>query len=150
IFIIVADHNTRTFGDYLVPIHKFHIPAIILGPEISPSIYEKLCSQIDLAPTVLDLMGLDVETPMPGRDLLKLHDSIPGRAIMQFHDINAFRKGDDVVILQPKSKAMQFKLENDTTFVSQPVNKQLEEDALSHLILASKMYNDGSYKLQDE
>jgi phosphoglycerol transferase len=147
VFVIVADHNTRTFGDYLVPIHKFHIPAIILGPDINPSIYDKLCSQIDLGPTILDLIGLDVKIPMPGRDLLQLADSIPGRAIMQFHNINAFRSGNDVIILQPKSKAVQYKLLNDTTFIEQPVDKQLEEDALSHIILSSKMYNEGSYKL---
>lgn len=147
IFVVVADHNTRTFGDYLVPIHKFHIPAIILGPNVSPSIYDKLCSQIDLMPTVLDLMGLDVETPMPGRDLLKLPDSIPGRSIMQFHNVNAFRVGQDVVILQPKGKTLQYHLENDTIQIKKPVNKQLEEDALSHIVLASKMYNDRSYRL---
>jgi len=150
VFVIVADHNTRTYGDYLVPIHKFHIPAIILGPDVSPSVYSKLCSQIDLAPTSLDLIGADVETPMAGRDLLKLPDSIPGRAMMQFHCINAFRNDNYVVILQPKSKAVQFKIENDTTLVSKPVDKQLEEDDLSHIILASKMYNEGSYKLKDE
>ncbi len=150
IFLVVADHNTRTYGNNLVPVHKFHIPAIILGPEITPSQYTKLCSQIDLAPTLLDLMGMDVETPMPGRDLLQLPDSIPGRAIMQFHTINAFRNDNDVVILQPKSKAVQFYLENDTSFVAKPVNKQLEEDALSHIILASKMYNNQSYTLPKE
>lgn len=150
VFVIVADHNTRTFGDNLVPIHKFHIPAIILGPDVSPSVYSKLCSQIDLAPTLLDLIGLDVETPMVGRNLLTLPDSIPGRAMMQFHSINAFRNDNDVVILQPKSKAVQFKLKNDTTFVSQPINKQLEEDALSHIILASKMYDEGTYRLKSE
>jgi phosphoglycerol transferase len=147
IFLIVADHNTRTYGDYLVPIHKFHIPAIILGPNVDPSIYSKLCSQIDLMPTVLDLMGLDVETPMPGRDLLKLPDSIPGRSIMQFHNVNAFRVGQEVVILQPKGKTVQYHLENDTTQIKKPVNKALEQDALSHIVLASKMYNDRSYRL---
>lgn len=150
IFVVVADHNTRTYGDHLVPIHKFHIPAIILGPGITPETYDKLCSQIDLAPTLLDLMGLDVETPMPGRDLLKLPDSIPGRAIMQFHSINAFRNGDDVVILQPKSKAIQYHMKNDSTYIEKPVNKQLEEDALSHIILASSMYKNRNYKSGDK
>ena len=150
IFVVVADHNTRTFGDYLVPIHKFHIPAIILGPDVSPSIYAKLCSQIDLMPTVLDLMGLDIETPMPGRDLFKLPDSIPGRSIMQFHSINAFRVGQEVVILQPKGETVQYHLENDTTHVKKPVDKKLEQDALSHIVLASKMYNDRSYRLPNE
>jgi len=148
IFIIVADHNTRTFGDYLVPIHKFHIPAVILGPNIDPSVYSKLCSQIDLAPTLFDMMGLDIETPMPGRNLLQLPAETPGRSIMQFHSINAFRSGDDVVILQPKGKTIQYELKNDTTYVENSVDKQLEEDALSHIVLASKMYNERSYKLE--
>lgn len=150
IFLIVADHNTRTYGDHLVPIHKFHIPAVILGPNIKPSIYNKLCSQIDLAPTLFDLMGLDIETPMPGRDLLQLPEATPGRSIMQYHSINAFRSGNDVVILQPKVKTIQYELKNDTTYIEKPVNKQLEEDALSHIFLASKMYNDRSYKLGEK
>ncbi len=150
IFVIVADHNTRTFGDYLVPIHKFHIPAVILGPNITPSRYNKLCSQIDLAPTLLDLMGMDVETPMIGRDLLKLPEATPGRAIMQFHDKNAFRVGNKVVILQPKGETVQYQLPNDTTHIKTPVDAQLEKDALSHIVMASKMYNERSYRLKKE
>lgn len=148
IFIIVADHNTRTFGNNLVPINKFHIPAVILGPNIKPSIYSKLCSQIDLAPTLFDLMGLDIETPLPGRNLMQLPEEVLGRSIMQFHSINAFRSGNNVVILQPKGKTIQYELKNDTTFIEKPVNKQLEEDALSHIVLASKMYNERSYTLE--
>jgi len=148
IFVIVADHNTRTYGDYLVPIHKFHIPAVILGPNITPSRYNKLCSQIDLAPTLLDLMGMDVETPMIGRDLLKLPEATPGRAIMQFDVKNAFRVGDKVVILQSKGKSIQYQLPNDTTHIEMPIDKQLEKDALSHIVLASKMYNERSYRLK--
>ncbi len=148
IFVVVADHNTRTFGDYLVPVHKFHIPAVIVGPNVPTSIYNKLCSQIDLMPTVLDLMGLDVETPMPGRNLVQLPEDTPGRAIMQFHSINAFRVGNEVVILQPKGETVQYHLKNDTTHIKIPVDKQLEEDALSHIVLASKMYNERSYRLK--
>ena len=34
IFIVIADHNTRTYGKNLVPINKFHIPALIIGPNV--------------------------------------------------------------------------------------------------------------------
>ncbi len=34
VFIVIADHNTRTFGKSLIPIHKFHIPALIIAPNV--------------------------------------------------------------------------------------------------------------------
>jgi len=106
IFIIVADHNTRIFGDYLVPIHKFHIPAVILRTNITPSIYDKLCNQIDIAPTLLNMMSMDIEISMPGWDLFHLPEAIPRRAIMYFYIVDAFRSGDDVVILQSKGETI--------------------------------------------
>ncbi len=151
VFIVISDHNTRTYGDNLVPIHKFHIPALIIAPGVANGTsYEKLCSQIDIPPTLLDLIGMDIETPMPGRDLLKLPDSVPGRAIMQFHAINAFRNGNEVVIMQPKTKAVQFKIINDEKLVKTKLDTELAKDALSHVITASNMYNEGSYKLPKE
>lgn len=148
VFIVIADHNTRTYGDNLVPIHKFHIPALIIAPGVAKGTsYEKLCSQIDIPPTLLDLIGMDVMTPMPGRDLLQLPDSVPGRAIMQFHAINAFRNDNKVVIMQPKTKALQFDIIDDETLAPAALDTELEKDALSHIITASAMYNEGSYKL---
>ncbi|MDR1273395.1 MAG: LTA synthase family protein, partial [Odoribacteraceae bacterium] len=116
IFIIVADHNTRTYGKNLVPVHKFRIPALIIGPGVPRGErYGKLASQIDLPPTLLGLTGLTTEHPMVGRDLLHPADSLAGRAIMQFMDINAFRVEDRVVILQPGKAPLQFRAENDST-----------------------------------
>lgn len=148
VFIVIADHNTRTYGNQIVPIHKFHIPALIIAPNVPKgTTYEKLCSQIDIPPTLLDMIGMNVETPMPGRDLLQLNDSIPGRAIMQFHEINAFRNGNDVIIMQPKTAAIQFKVMNDKSLESVDLNPELAKDALGHIISASNMYNDRSYIL---
>ena len=36
IFIVIADHNTRTYGKSLIPINKFHIPAFIIAPNVKP------------------------------------------------------------------------------------------------------------------
>lgn len=148
VFIVIADHNTRTYGNQIVPIHKFHIPALIIAPNVPKgTTYEKLCSQIDIPPTLLDMIGMNVETPMPGRDLLQLNDSIPGRAIMQFHEINSFRTGNDVIIMQPKTAAIQFKVLNDNSLESVDLDPELAKDALGHIISASNMYNDRSYTL---
>lgn len=101
IFVIVADHNTRTYGDDLVPISKFRIPGLILGPGIPIQRYPLVASQIDLLPTVLPFLGLELETPLLGRDLLTLPADEPGRAIMQFGNLHAYRRDDRVVIHRP-------------------------------------------------
>ena len=149
IFIIVADHNTRTYGKNLVPINKFHIPALIIGPGVKKgSKYDKLCSQIDLAPTLLDFAGMKVETPMPGRNLKQLKADTKGRSIMQFHEINAFRIEDQVVIMQPKKEALQFKIINDTVLKEVPLDKEMAKDALAHVTTASNLYSKGKYKMK--
>ncbi|MDV6167749.1 LTA synthase family protein [Flavobacterium sp. DG1-102-2] len=149
IFIVVADHNTRTYGKNLVPINKFHIPALIIGPGVKKgSKFTRLCSQIDLAPTLLDFAGMKVETPMPGRNLKKLKADTKGRSIMQFHEINAFRIEDQVVIMQPKKEPLQFKITKDTVLIEVPLDKEMAKDALAHVTAASNLYSKGKYKMK--
>lgn len=149
IFLVIADHNTRTYGKHLVPIHKFHIPALLIGPNIPKNKrYEKLCSQIDIQPTTLSKIGMNVITPMPGRNLFRLPASTKGRSIMQFHDVNAFRVEDQVVIMQPNKEPLQFKVSKDTIFTPVPLNKELAKDALSHVITASYLYKKRKYSIQ--
>ena len=68
VFLVAADHDSRVFGASLVPVRHFHIPAVILGAGIEPRRDERLISQIDLAPTLLSLTGVDTEHPMIGHD----------------------------------------------------------------------------------
>ena len=46
-----------------------HLPLMIRSPEITPGIYSGLSSAIDVMPTVLDLLGLDVPAFVQGRSL---------------------------------------------------------------------------------
>ena len=46
-----------------------HLPLVIRSPEITPGIYSGLSSAIDVMPTVLDLLGLDVPAFVQGRSL---------------------------------------------------------------------------------
>ncbi|WP_299521702.1 LTA synthase family protein [uncultured Lutibacter sp.] len=151
VFIIIADHNTRTWGKDIIPVNKFHIPALIIAPNLDGELnYEKLCSQLDMPPTLLDLMGIDIETPMIGRNLFELNDSIPGRAIMQFYSTNAFRNGDDLIVLQSGKKPIQFKVsENDNLTPVERVNSELANDALGHIVTASYLYNERKYTLPE-
>ena len=148
IFIIIADHNTRTYGKHLVPIRKFHIPALIIGPNFPKGEkYTKLCSQIDIQPTFLSKIGMDISTPMPGRNLFALSANTKGRAMMQFNDINAFRVENQIIIMQPYKSPLQFRVENDTIFTPVALNKELAKDALANVIAAHYLYKERKYSL---
>ncbi|RVT71398.1 alkaline phosphatase family protein [Flavobacterium sufflavum] len=151
IFLVIADHNTRTYGKNLVPINKFHIPALLIGPNVPKGIaYKKLCSQIDIAPTLLNFIGMDINNTMPGRNLMSLAANVPGRAIMQFHDNNAFRVENQVVVLQPNTKPLQFEMKNDTVLIPVKLNPELAKDALAHVTTASYLYKERKYRMKGQ
>jgi len=49
---------------------SLHVPLMMRGPGIAPGIVEKPVQHLDLAPTLLDLVGIPVPTEMVGRSLL--------------------------------------------------------------------------------
>lgn len=151
IFLVIADHNTRTYGKNLVPINKFHIPALLIGPNVPKGEkYSKLCSQIDIAPTLLNFIGMDILNPMPGRNLMQLASDVPGRAIMQFHDNNAFRIENQVVILQPNKEPLQFEMKNDTVLIPTKLNPEMAKDALAHITTANYLYKERKYRMKGQ
>ncbi|MFM7897297.1 MAG: LTA synthase family protein [Flavobacterium sp.] len=148
IFVVIADHNTRTYGKNLVPVNKFHIPALIIAPNVEKGItYDNLASQMDIPSTVLALSGITTKTPMPGRNLLKLPKGTKGRTIMLFHETYAFRVDDDIVILNPNAKPLQFKVKSDTQLVPIALNEELAKDALAHIVASSNLYKKRVYKI---
>jgi phosphoglycerol transferase MdoB-like AlkP superfamily enzyme len=146
IWIVVADHNMKTFGDDLIPVDKFHIPALVIGPGFEPRSYDKVASQVDLMPTVLPMIGLDVEHPMLGRDVLSLPESDPGRAVMQQFDTHALMIGDRVVVHQPLAEPLQFSLQ-DRRLVPVDLDADFERDGLAHALAPWFLYSESRHRL---
>ncbi len=147
VFLIVADHSARVFGASLVPIERFHIPAVILGADVQARKDSRLVSQIDLAPTLLSIMGLDTVHPMVGRDLSLEYRDWPGRAIMQYGSNQAYREGNDVVILQANQAASQYDYSSGK-LVKTGVDPTLADKALAHAQWASWAYKNRRYRLE--
>lgn len=145
VFLIVADHELRVFGEKLVPVEKFHIPGLIISPNITPSIYSKITSQIDLPVTLLSILGISSNHPMPGRDITK---DIPdnGRAIMQYGSNFSYMTDNTQIILCPGIEPKQFEFKNNTWIqTTKNINKNLIETALSHAVLPSYLYSNRLY-----
>ena len=147
LFLVVADHEDRVFGDELVPIKYFHIPALILGADIAPGRYDKVASQLDLPPTLLSLMGIESSHPMPGRDLLQLPGDDPGRAIMQFGNNQAYMVGEKVVIHTPDKPARQY-VYREGRLEEAREEPELIRDALAEALWPAIAYRERRYRIQ--
>lgn len=149
VFLVIADHSTRLRGQDLLPIHKFRIPALIIGPNVQPGKYHRVASQIDMPPTLLDLMGISARTPLIGRPLLSLPDDIPGRAVMQYGSTQAFMVGDDVLIQRPNMEPVQA-VYKEGKMTKTAVDPELARDALAHALLPAYLYRKQLYCLQQD
>jgi len=148
IFLVVADHDSRVRGAELVPIRHFHIPGLIIGPDIAPKAYTQVASQIDLPPTLLSLMGITGEHPLVGRDLTLPPRPDGGRAIMQYANNQAYRVGDQVVVLQPDHSPAQYTYRNlELVDRKASPDPELVADALAHALWPSLAYGRNYHRL---
>jgi len=145
VFSLMADHESKSVGEQLVPIFSFHIPAFITGGPVKPRIISRLASQIDLLPTTLSLMGLAVPLPATGIDQSRNDLDGPGRAIMQFNDSAAYRVGDQVAILMAHQPIRQFRIAGHELL---PVrgDPDFARDALAETLLPVLAYQGNWYR----
>jgi phosphoglycerol transferase MdoB-like AlkP superfamily enzyme len=149
LFLVVADHEDRILGPGLVPVKYFHIPALIIGSDIKPGLYDKVASQIDLPPTLLSIMGIESNHPMQGQDLLQTPENYPGRAIMQFNKSQAYMVGERVVIHTPNKPATQYVFRNDKLKRTQG-QPELIRDALAQALWPILAYRQKQYRLDED
>ncbi|MGQ0530635.1 MAG: LTA synthase family protein, partial [Panacagrimonas sp.] len=58
LFVIVADHDARVYGRADLPLNTYEIPLLIYAPaHLRPGAIDTPTSQIDVAPTVLGMLG---------------------------------------------------------------------------------------------
>ena len=94
VFVVIADHGARVYGAADIPLFSYEIPLLVLAPgRITPGRVDTETSQIDLAPTVLGMLGLPYDAPFFGQDVL--HWSGGPRTLLfnHNHTVAAFRDG---------------------------------------------------------
>jgi arylsulfatase A-like enzyme len=105
VFVVVADHGARVYGSQSIPIFSYEIPFVILGPAVvkSPSRVGQPGCSLDVAPTVLGLIGRPYDTMFFGRDLLKEQPG-DGRVFINHNrDIGVMERDRMVVLGLQKS-----------------------------------------------
>ncbi len=148
VFLVIADHNIRVYGDDDIPVDMFHIPGMILGGGIAPQRIDALSSQPDALATALDLLGVDLTYPILGRSVF--NDDKAQVTLLQYHDIYGLRHRDEIAILQPGKPAQTWRVDTDMRLRPAPHNVALEKDALAFSITLDMLYREQRHALPDQ
>jgi len=87
-----------------------------------------------MIPTLLDLMGISTDHPVPGRALFSLPDTVKGRAFVQYGDTNAFMEEERLVVLRRELKPVQFTY-SDGRLIPAKLDPELAKTARAHALL---------------
>ncbi|MBL0145695.1 MAG: LTA synthase family protein [Chitinophagaceae bacterium] len=147
LFVIVADHCSKSAGKTGLPINRYHIPCIVYAPQLIKPVAEKrLVSQIDLAPTLLGFLNQTYTSRFLGSDVYK-RDSTNDRIFISTYQDMGYIRNNKLVVLSPRQKVTMYSVDY-ATGNSQPIALQdsLVNEAIAWYQGASFLYKGKKYK----
>ena len=149
LFVIVADHCSSVAGKTKLPVAKYHIPLFFYAPDLLPAgHYSRLASQIDIVPTLLDVLEKKGSGQFYGQSLFTAAaNKTPARAFISNYQELGYYKNDTLIVLSPKQKTEAFKVD-PVTFDSTPttLNDTLVNEAIAYYQTANRAYKTGELK----
>ena len=149
LFVIVADHCSSAAGKTKLPVERYHIPLFFYAPDMLPAgHYSRMVSQIDIAPTLLDILGAKGSQHFFGQSLFKAaRGKAPERAFISNYQELGYYKGHHLIVLSPKQKAETYQVD-PITFESTPapMDQTLMDEAIAYYQTASRAYKYGNLK----
>ncbi len=141
VFVVIADHGARVYGRADIPLKSYEIPFMIYSPaHIKPRRVDALTAQIDVAPTVLGLLGLPYTAPFFGSDVLNTPEE--GRVALFSHNYDvALLRGDKLAILGLQKTVMNVRYDRDTdTYTRLPDDPELTDLAIAYFQTAYELF----------
>jgi phosphoglycerol transferase MdoB-like AlkP superfamily enzyme len=148
VFIFVADHCAGSAGKNEIDIEKYHIPALVFNmPGAVPARIEKMCSQIDLYPTLFSLLNWSYINNNYGKNVLD--KNYAPRILLGTYQKLGYMKADSLVILSPGRKLETY-LYNSSTNEQAPhkFSGNVTNEAISYYQTAYYLFRNGGLKLK--
>ncbi len=147
LFVVAADHGARVYGAEDIPLRTYEIPMMFWSPKrLEPRRVDSLMTQVDLAPTVLGLLGLPYEAPFFGQDALRLPTEGRIAFFNHNHDVAIYRDGELVVFgLGKKAETFHYDPGSDR-YTPAPADPQLERLGVAYFQTAYELFEGGRYR----
>jgi phosphoglycerol transferase MdoB-like AlkP superfamily enzyme len=147
LFVITADHCASVAGKTQLPVEKYHIPLVFYAPALlAAGSYAPMMSQIDIAPTLLDLLDRRGGEQFFGRSVFAPGPPLQRAFISNYQALGYLRDGTLTVLL-PKNKVESFEVDRQS-LASTPtaVNPQLLDETIAYYQTASRAFKRGELR----
>ncbi len=148
IFVIVADHCASVAGKRELEVRKYEIPLFIWSPgKLAPRKFDTMMSQIDVAPTVLGLLGVDYLSRFVGTDALA-PSYRPRAFISNYQKVAMLRPDGLLTVLKPVRQAVQYQADLATGALTPVVTPDpaATEEAILHYQGTDELFNHGGLR----
>lgn len=148
LFVIVADHCASAAGKTKLPVPGYHIPLILYAPKlVQPGRIERLASQIDIPPTLLDVMGLPGDDHFFGKSLFEQGQDAPRAFISNYQELGYLKDGM-LIVLGPKQRVESFRVDDSGNTTPAANDPGLESEAIAWYQSAYRAFKQGELKLR--
>jgi phosphoglycerol transferase MdoB-like AlkP superfamily enzyme len=144
LFVFIADHCASVAGKTRLPVEKYHIPLIMYAPGLlKPATFDQTLSQIDVVPTLLDMLGVDGRDAFFGTSVFRQAPE-EGRAFISNYQELGYLKHGILTVLSPKRMTQAFRVD-PVSFETTPtaIDDQLLKEAIAYYQTASRAFKAG-------
>jgi len=148
VFVIMADHCASSAGKRDLDVAKYHIPGFIYNlPQQEPKAINKICSQIDIFPTLFGYLNWTYESQLIGKDISKTVSN-EGRALIGNYRNLGLLKGKTLMVLNDKKSANLFNWEEKTnTLTPMNTDPKFLKNTLGYYHANDYFYQNNYYKI---
>lgn len=150
VFVVMSDHCASSAGRGELDIHNYNIPAFIfnLASGTSEDIH-KLCSQIDVFPTLFALLNWDYNSNFFGKNVMTMQAE-EERAFVGNYRKLGYLKDNKVMVLDEQAHANFYKWNpRDNSLTSKPVEEVFLNTTISYYETADDLYHNGGLKIKE-
>jgi phosphoglycerol transferase MdoB-like AlkP superfamily enzyme len=145
VFVIVADHCASVAGKRELEVRKYEIPLFIWSPgNVAPRRFDAMMSQIDVAPTVLGLLGVGYRSRFVGADVLSPAYR-PRAFISNYQKVAMLRPDGLLTVLKPVRQAAQYQADLATGVLAPVASPDAAavEETIHYYQGADELFNQG-------
>ncbi len=150
LFVIVADHCASVAGKSKLPVENYHIPLIFYAPVLlKPGTYAPMMSQIDIPPTLLEVLGKKGDDHFFGRSVFEAGKNPERVFVSNYQELGYLRNGVLTVLL-PRQKVKSYRIDAGT-YEATPtaVEPDLLNESIAYYQTAARAFKSGAMQYAD-
>jgi len=147
VFVIMSDHCASSAGRWALDVKNYHIPALIYNlPDNSTQNVDKLCSQIDMFPTLFAMLNWDYDTNLFGKNIMSMQEKDERAFIGNYRKLGLLKANKLLVLSDQHQSDFYNWNRNDNSLNNLPMDQKFLEEIISFYQVADYLFRTDGLK----